>query len=201
MYPVTRVVLFSACFFPVVFLCSAETWNLDGNGNWITNWPPTKWLPSTHNPDSPNAVAIFGSVITAPRVITVNQTAPATVVIIGTIQFDSTQGYTLAESPGISLQFESTSGNAGISLSSAGGAHTISCPCLLASNLTITQNSGDVFTISGVLGETGGARSLTIGGSQVTSLSGVNTFSGGVTISSGTLMVNGDSAFGALAAV
>jgi fibronectin-binding autotransporter adhesin len=78
----------------------------------------------------------------------------------------------------------------GISLatpSSGTPSHTISRPVGLAASQTWTVNSGVALTVSGAISDFGLARSLTKAGTGTLSLSGANTFTGGLTINAGTL--------------
>ena len=76
-----------------------------------------------------DAVAVFGSIITAPRTVTVD--VPVTV---GRIDFDNANAYTIAGSNTVTL--DATSGDAQINVTS--GSHTISAPLTLADNTVIT---------------------------------------------------------------
>jgi fibronectin-binding autotransporter adhesin len=71
---------------------------------------------------------------------------------------------------------------------------------LTASPITMTINGASnavgLLTINGAIGETGGARALTKAGTRVLTLSGNNTFSGGLTLSAGTLNLNNAGALG-----
>ena len=76
------------------------------------------------------------------------------------------------------------------------GSLTISGATTLAGgNRTITVSGGTV-NLNGVVGESGGARSLTKEGSGLLVLAGSNTFTGGVTVNAGTLRVTNSNGFG-----
>lgn len=65
---------------------AVPTWNIDANGNY---WTTANW--STNQvPSGPTASARFGSIITQPRTVTLNDT-----VVLNKVIFDSTASYTL----------------------------------------------------------------------------------------------------------
>jgi autotransporter-associated beta strand protein len=68
----------------------------------------------------------------------------------------------------------------------------------LGANITHTvPNNSFILNVSGNIGETGGARSLTLNSGNLTmTLSGNNTYSGGTTLTSGTLRINSATALG-----
>jgi autotransporter-associated beta strand protein/T5SS/PEP-CTERM-associated repeat protein len=65
----------------------------------------------------------------------------------------------------------------------------------LAGNSTITGGSGN-FTLSGIIGESGGSHGLTKSGYSLLTLSGANTYTGVTTINAGTLAVSHANALG-----
>ena len=70
------------------------------------------------------------------------------------------------------------------------GTHAISAPVGLAEALTIVPSAGTTLAISGVISNyyPGVAESLTLAGPGALILSASNTYSGGTTVTSGTLM-------------
>ena len=88
----------------------------------------------------------------------------------------------------------------GTGISSA-GALTGTGTASLSGAITLFGNSsiggtGNTFTLSGIIGESGGARTLTKAGSGTLILSGANTYSGATTVSAGTLSVSHADALG-----
>ena len=79
-----------------------------------------------------------------------------------------------------------TAGN-GITLSNTSGTHTISANVGLAASQTWTVATGAGLTASGVISDFGGGYGLTKEGGGTLTLSGVNTFTGPLTIANGTL--------------
>ena len=82
-----------------------------------------------------------------------------------------------------------TSGN-GITVNNAAGT-TIASKVGLAASQTWTVGTGAALTVSGAVSAFGGEYALTKGGAGTLTLSGVNTFSGPLTVSGGTLVIGG----------
>jgi autotransporter-associated beta strand protein len=106
-----------------------------------------------------------------------------------TIQ-DTTNGLSL-NADGNTLTIEATNANgntagAGITMNSSVPASTIAANVALGANQTWTNNSTNALTVSGIVS---GAFNLTVAGSGTTALSGLNTYSGGTTVSSGVLLL------------
>jgi hypothetical protein len=99
-------------------------WNIDSNGNWSAsaNW-------SGGIPNGTSARATFGSIITQPRVVTVN-----TPITVAQIDFDNAKSYTIGGSNPLTL--ENATGDAQISVLS--GSHTIAAPLTLATDTVAT---------------------------------------------------------------
>jgi fibronectin-binding autotransporter adhesin len=155
------------------------TWNFDGDGLWQDN---TRWDTGSFAVGE-TAVANFGSVITADRVITLN----ADVVQIGTIALNDDNNYTIT---GFTLNMD-TGGNWGYVTSAGGGAHTIASAIDLKwVNLDVTNTSAGDLTFSGVIRNSSGAYgSLTKRGTGNVVLSGANTFNGVLTVADGPLSI------------
>ncbi len=173
-----------AASFYLVADASAQTWNVNANGNWST---AGNWTPAT-SPNSVGATATLGSIITANRTITVDSNRT-----IGTLTINSSNSYTV--SGGSRLQMDVASGSAAINILSS-GSPTVSAAVRLSDNTIITHSGSGLFTLSGVVSETGGAKSLTHAGTGTTLLSGSNSFSGGLTINSGTVRFGNNNANG-----
>jgi hypothetical protein len=117
-----------------------STWNVDASGSWsvASNW--TDGIPN-----AVDATAIFGSIITASRTVTVD--SPQTV---GVINFDSTNSYTVSGASAITMDV--SSGPAAINVLS--GSHIISAPTVLNDDLTI-NSAGSGVALTGNLTATG----------------------------------------------
>jgi hypothetical protein len=133
-------------------LVGSGSWKVDADGSFsvLANWTGAV-------PHGAGSSATFGSVITSPRVVTID--APATV---GSIVFNSASGYTLAGTA--TLTIDSPTAGA---INVLNGSHTISAPLMLAKDTTITiPPDGETLTIAGNL-SAGSGVTLTKAGSGV----------------------------------
>ena len=78
-------------------------------------------------------------------------------------------------------------GGSAATISTTGGSDAINAPVVLESNVNVTVASGASLTISGAISQSGGGQGLTFSGGGSLTLSGSNSYSGGTTISGGTL--------------
>jgi hypothetical protein len=129
----------------------AKAWAVNADGNWLDggNWTPAG------APNGPGAAATFGSIITAPRTVTVSGTSP----VVGDITFNSAQKYTIAGNSFITLNKAS-----GATITDSNGSHEIAVPLTFASgtNLTVeVTNAADKLTLSSDLGAAGGSLTKT----------------------------------------
>jgi hypothetical protein len=108
---------------------AGSAWNVDANGDWSTT---SNWNPSV--PYSAGDRAIFGSIITAPRTVSVDSP-----IVVGRIEFDSVHGYTIAGDRGITLDVKR--GDAFIQVTE--GSHVVSAPLTLADNAVVTVFGAD----------------------------------------------------------
>ena len=136
-------------------------WNNAAGGSWAT---PTNWSASTL-PDGPGVQATFGSVITTPQTVTLDETTT-----VGNLQFNNENSYTIAQGAGGGSLILDNAGAAAIINVSAGN-HSISAPITLASDLNISQNSGGLFTLSGALNDAAG-KQINVSGSGTTAIVG-----------------------------
>jgi autotransporter-associated beta strand protein len=130
---------------------------------------------------------------------------------ISGLYFSSTasSGYTLSATSPFVLTLTGTATNTGgtetgdttaaaIGANNTSGTNTISAPLALApasgSTSTFTQAAGGTLVVSGVVSGTG--ITLNLPGSGIVTLSGPNTYSGGTTISAGTVNIGNASALG-----
>ncbi len=119
-----------------------NSWNVNSNGNWSSaaNW-------SIGVPNSTDAVAVFGGIITAARTVTVD--VPVTV---GRIGFENANAYRISGTNTVTL--DALAGDAVINITS--GSHTISAPVALADNtvITVAPANGNL-SITGALNSSG----------------------------------------------
>lgn len=108
-------------------LTAIAAWNTDASTTWSNylNWRGTR-------PESADATAVFGPVISAPRTVTLD--APFTT---GALAFSSAQSYTLA---GAALTFQVPAGRATIDVLQ--GSHKISAPITFASPAALSIAAG-----------------------------------------------------------
>ncbi len=122
-------------------LGAAGQWAVDANGEWsvITNWL------SERSPNGAGKKAVFGSVITAARTVTVDSAQT-----IGIIDFDSAQSYTIAGTATLTLDAATET-----KINVLAGSHTISAPVTLAKPVIIDTATATTLTMSGALTATG----------------------------------------------
>ncbi|MGD0464035.1 MAG: PEP-CTERM sorting domain-containing protein [Tepidisphaeraceae bacterium] len=187
----------------------APAWNHPGSGDWNSsaNWDTTD---SGQAPNYQGLEADFLGYVTSNTTVTTSET-----VNIGTIRLDdSANSYTLAATGSGNITMNMPGVEPAL-INDAAGAHLISAPVILASSTCVNVvNSADTLTISGAISGTGG---LMIGGAGTLGLddsgetgtlaapsigvttvvnglgtvkltSASNTYGGGTTINSGTLI-------------
>jgi len=147
------------------------SWNVDADGLWTT---AGNWTPSA--PNGASDAATFGSVITAPRTVTLD--ADRT---IGGMTFDNANAYTLAAATTQTLTMGDGVGTKVVQVLS--GSHTISAPIVMASAMQADVVSGQKLTLSGVISGTA-ALSKTQAGTLV--LGASNSYTGSTNLNAGT---------------
>jgi autotransporter-associated beta strand protein len=98
-------------------------------------------------------------------------------------------GYVLSRTDSVSSLALANNGIP-VPVSVTAGSAAIAVPVVLGDNLSISVGSGAIAAISGPISENGGSHSLTLSGSGTLILSGSNDYSGGTTVTGGTLNVN-----------
>ncbi len=136
-------------------------WNNAAGGSWAT---PTNWSASTL-PDGPGVQATFGSVITAPQTVTLDETTT-----VGNLQFNNANSYTIAQGAGGGSLILDNAGAAAI-INVSAGSHSISAPISLASDLAIVQNSSGTLRLTGPLNDSA-AHAIMKSGSGTAEISG-----------------------------
>ena len=154
-------------------------WNNAAGGSWAS---PTNWSASTL-PDGPGVQATFGSVITMPQTVTLDESTT-----VGNLQFNNQTSYTIAQGAGGGSLILDNAGAAAIINVSAGN-HSISAPISIgAAGVNVSVADGDLLTVSGSISGTGGIIKSAAG---TLLLSGVNSYGGVTSVNGGTLVVNG----------
>ena len=109
---------------------------------------------------------------------------------------DSTTATTIAAGTGGILTIENTTGITVNTPASGSPTHTISAEVALNSSQSWMVDSGAALTVSGTITDLTGGYSLTKAGTGTLTLSGANTFTGGATISAGTMVATVANALG-----
>ena len=158
---------------------SVDVWNGTTSTDWNTasNWSLGVVPTATHDVQIGNGTGTF-------------KLTPSVTAAGGTCQSITFTGSAAVIGAGTGTL---TVGAGGITASIAGSS--IACPVALGANQTWTSTVNDL-AVSGVVS---GAFALTKAGSGTLTLAGANTFSGGLTLSAGTLGINNATALGATA--
>jgi autotransporter-associated beta strand protein len=174
---------------------AGTTWDGGGVGtSWGTaaNWNPDG-LPLFNGTEQ----IMFGSGITSGAILTLDGTR-----YIDSLLINAAPAFTIASGTGGTLNLRS--GNITRLVVNKMEAHTISAGIVLGDPAGAAAytgvwdlNGGTAFTVSGNISEAGGSRSLTKTGNSGLTLSGTNSFSGGLTISAGNVYVSANANLGA----
>ena len=160
------------------------TWNVDASGNWST---AADWTPAAVPGTAAGDVVGLTYNISAARTITVDTTTRSVGVLkigdSGSAYFP----YTLTNSAGAILTFNNSGHGAGLAQAVTTAADVIALPLTLADNLNITNSS--TLTLSGVIGDGGAGKFITVTGAGTLILSGASTFGGGGTNNGGTIVL------------
>jgi len=160
------------------------------------SWGTTANWSGAASPNGDDVWAVFGANITSPLNVTLDGLSNW---VVGTLRFDAPGNVTIS-SPARSMVFSASNSATGVGievnrlgLPGSNGSHAISTNISLAAPFTVNQNSTGDFTISGTIS---GSRDLTKTGIGTLILSGPNTYSGGTTVSQGTLKVTATGSLG-----
>jgi autotransporter-associated beta strand protein len=173
-----------------------SVWIAATSGSWNTG---SNWSTNPTVPSGVGVVALLGTGATSPTTISLD--SPQT---LGLLTFaSSTAEYTLTPGSNGSLTLDPApngngGGTTGGQIIVLSGTHSIAAPLLISNSAAyVSITSGGSLDISGDITEAGGSHSLSLSSSDSTgvlSLDGTNTFTGGVYVNSGTLILNGASA-------
>ncbi len=168
------------------------TWSNGSGGNWSVggNWSGGN-VPGLNGAiQSAADTATFAAAATSGSAVTVTlDTSPQ----VSTLTFSSTGSYVLQGSGTNVLTLSATGGLALVAVSA--GTQTIAAPLVLASSANFAPASGTQLTLAGAIGGTGG---LSLTGAGLLVLSGTNNYTGGTTVSAGTLQGTASSLQGSL---
>ena len=156
----------------------SATWNLPGSGSW-SNALASNWSPAV--PNASGAVATFGTAITAPATLSVDNAKT-----VGRMVFNNANGYTIAGGVADVITLADGAGTPEISVTL--GSHTISAPVVLGQNANVSAGVGTTLTISG--GINGGSNSLTKTGAGTVNLDGPQSYAA-LNATAGTTTVDG----------
>ncbi|MEO5917301.1 MAG: autotransporter-associated beta strand repeat-containing protein [Luteolibacter sp.] len=164
----------------------SSIWTGTGSGSWGDT---TKWDTGTV-PNLAGATATLNGAILAPSIVSLNGNRS-----VGSLVLNSAFGYTVnAGTPTTSiLTLDNGAGNATIVVTN--GSHTINTPVTLLSNTSVTvTNLADTLTFTGIVDDGGGVKGITKSGLGTLNFAAAfetpNTFSGGLTVTAGTVQFN-----------
>ena len=160
---------------------SVGIWRNAASGSWATagNWT------SNTVPNGRNVGVEINAPTASPITITLDGSQTVGALLLGN-SASSTTGYTLSGGSGGSLTLDNSGSTATITVTD--GNHVISAPLILTAGLTVTPATSATLTISGNVSQTG-STALTLNGPGILVLTGSNGYTGGTTISGGTLQV------------
>jgi autotransporter-associated beta strand protein len=160
-------------------------WRSAISGNWSD---ATKWNTDAA-PNAAGASAVLIKATTTALTVTLDSPETIGTLALGNSASDSV-GYILSGSNSLTL---SKSGN-GATITASDGSHAINVPVILASNLVVAAPPGDTSPWTLAFGAAGGifgsGKSLTMNGAGgLLILNGTDSYSGGTTVTAGTLTV------------
>jgi autotransporter-associated beta strand protein len=172
-----------------------RTWLADGSNNWSdsNNWGSALSPAGPASPpEGPGAIANFGN--TTPTNPAKTVTLDGGNKTVGVINFTGSSNYTI---DGTNTLIMDTWGADGLVNVGSGATHSISAPVQLnkSTNFAVA-GAGDTFEVSGAVSGTGG---VIKSGPGTLKLSATNAYTGGNTVSAGTLLGNTSSIQGAIA--
>jgi len=154
-------------------------------------WNSTSSWKSGTIPHVAGDVALFNGDSVGSSTVLVD--APITV---GELNFTTTAtaSYDIQSSGDNSLTLQGAGGNAKITLGASAANQTISVPLILASDLTINNGSTNSLTVSGGISDGGTTKSVTVSNGLVIFGTTASSYTGGTNITGGTLQMNLDNA-------
>ncbi len=169
----------------VVAVATSYHWASASSGNWSSS---ANWTFAV--PNSTGGSAVINAATTSQLTITLNVPVTLGTLVLGN-SASSTTGYTISGSGTNTLTFNN-SGN-GATITVTGGSQQINAPVTLADNLLVTTSGANPWTLTfgaaSSIMDNGSGYSLTMAGTGgMLVLAGSNSYSGGTTVSAGTLV-------------
>ncbi len=166
------------------------TWIATAGGSWSD---PNNWMRLSGTgsiPDAPDAVALFQNPSANNQTVSLDGA-----ITVGQIVIDHSANYTIVPGSG-QLTFDVTMGTAQLTVTTenGNGTHTLSTPITLKDPLFLDTASTQPLTISGAIGQLGGAQGLTKRGSGSLILLGANTYTGPTNTQGGSIQYGPTSA-------
>ncbi len=180
---------------------ASGNWNVNNSGNWSTalNWSSNPTVPGTAAGDT---IGFTNDISVAARTITIDGNINRFAGILNIGDSNNTHGFTIDRTGTGILTLDN--GGSDAQINETGSVNdTISAPITLASNLAASV--GGSLTLSGAIGESGGAKNITkTGAGTLTLTSLANSFTGNILVSGGKITTGtgpGDGINGYLGAV
>ena len=173
-------------------LAAGGNWNADAAGNWSDT---SKWSPAAAPGTAAGDVVSLTNNISATRTVTIDTTSRTVGSLFIGDPTTAFFAFTLAASGGANLTFNNNGIPAGLVQTNTTASDTISAPLVLADNLGVTNTS--TLTLTGII--SGAGKSVTKTGAGTLSLNAANTFSGGVNLNVGKLILANAAGLGATA--
>ncbi|MGO9114213.1 MAG: autotransporter-associated beta strand repeat-containing protein [Thermoguttaceae bacterium] len=174
--------------YDVTFPGSAQ-WTSGSNGSWDSSSDWTGTISGAIVAD-PGLRGVAGDTVvfdsSSPVTVTMDGANPS----IAGVVFNDSADDQVASGTGGTLQLDNGTESATITV--AAGNDAVSAPVLLTSNLVVDPAAGSQLTISG--GISGAGQSLTVNDQGTVVLKSANSYSGGTTVSAGTLILANSSA-------
>jgi autotransporter-associated beta strand protein len=186
--------------YPARYAWNTSSPTMNGTEPWvIAALPPDCWQVSSGSwnrasnwntstvPNGAGQAAMLGMTISTSATVVLNMPVTLGVLQLGNSAQPANRGYSIVGSGANEL----TMNNNGIAsqICVTCGAHKIAVPVTLAGNLSVSAETASLLTISGNIGQSGGAWSLTLSGGGELVLSGTDSYTGGTFVKSGTLVV------------
>ncbi len=171
---------------------ASGNWNVNSLGNWSlnTNWSSNPTVPGTVAGD----IIGFSNDINGARTVTIDANVNRTAGILNIGDSNNTHGFTIARTGSGVLNLSNSGSPAQIN-ETGSVTDTISARIVLFDNLAASM--GGTLAISGDIGESGGAKTITKTGAGVLNLTGgTSNYSGVTNVNVGTLGFGSNAALG-----